>query len=97
MPNGELDIPIKWAQEGPSPLAANVVHLHYTPFQEVILTFGHVSPVLHGSPEEQDRQAENALNEGGFTIRTNARLALPLKTARNLSRYLQQLLKDHDH
>lgn len=94
MSEAKINIPIKWDQEAPDPLPANVVHIHRTPYDEVILSFGHGSTLLYGSLEEQQQQANSLTNEGGITIRPNARLVLPLMAVQNLVNYLDALLKD---
>lgn len=88
-----IGVPVKWSDEVPEPLPANVMHIHRTPFDEVILTFGHASSLLYGSQDEQDEQLA-ALSKKGITVRPNARLVLSFSSARRLKGFLCEMLEE---
>ena len=86
----DVSIPITWPTEQPIPQTANQVLVQRTPAEEVVLSFGHVSPVLTGSPAEQKEQAL-ALSKRGVSVQVVARLVLTVKTAGQL----QSILSEH--
>ena len=88
-----ISVPVKWSDDIPEPLPANVVHIHRTPFDEVILTFGHASSLIYGSPDEQEEQLVT-LSTKGITVRPNVRLVLPFSATRRLKDFLCEMLEE---
>ena len=87
-----VSIPVNWEQEQPVPGVTNVAHIQRLPTEEIVITFGHVSPLIYGANEKQKEQAES-LSKAGIIPQTVARVSLTVPAARELLNMLSDLLK----
>ena len=91
MARTDIEIPIQWDPDQPSAMSANTMLVQTTPFDEIVILFGHVALPIHGPPEEQAKQAEQ-LQRNGIRVRTDAKIVLSIKSARNLHAFLENQL-----
>lgn len=83
----EVSIPIRWDRLSSVPQPSNYFVVQKTPADEIVLTFGHASPVL-GS-QTQARAQE--LASEGIAPEVVARVILSMKTAGELLQILDQI------
>ena len=87
-----VSIPIAWSQDHPRAKPANVFIVHRSLHDEIVLFFGHVAPLLHGSKEEQIIQAQDLASDS-LKVEADPVVVLPLKAARQLSAALIEQLQ----
>ena len=87
-----VSIPVHWKQEQPVPGVTNVTLIQRSPTEEIVITFGHILPLIYGDQEKQKEQAES-LSKAGIIAQTVARVSLTVPAARQLLDMLSDLLK----
>ena len=92
MSTGSVTIPVRWDGEQPPAQPVNQFVVMNSPSGEVLLVFGHVFPIVAGTPEQQQAQANELVGQGGLRAKIVAKLVLTAPTARNLHQVLSEQL-----
>ena len=90
------EIAVDWPPDQPDPQWANYFVVQGVgPSKVLVLTFGCGQPMIYGTPDQQRQQIEQ-IGAGGLTIRTKARVVIPLELARQLHDVLGGQLRSVD-
>ena len=87
-PDEVVDLKINWPTDDmPLPRFANLFVVQVLPTGEVAFTFGHISPFVVGTPQDQKEQAK-ALSKKGVEAGVVSRVVLTEPTARRMLRIM---------